>query len=382
MSWLDIYKKRGLWGCFASFAQENHIRQWGIFINFTHYKCYIGSDGRPQKKDYKQGDQIKIHQDNLNRYEILIPVGMQKNILFIWHLLSEVALSQQEIHQMKFQIELLLLYEGCNTGLYPTFLPFLYPNSDCLSTVNELLYRQKTQGLVFLNAQKGSGKASFAQCFILLHLKHFLNFNSMKEKINYISIETPELKSILYIPELALLTYSEQFDLIQILQNEKNALVIIASAYALDVLFNNHIILKDMFFLCQEKRIIIPSLRKRYPDISAMIDFLCRSKINMKALSSQGLKYNDNLDGLKKSLSAEVIHEARDDNNNSIKLDLSSLENNQSLRDMIAKLEIASIQYAHEKVGDSQNNIADFLGISRGSLQHKLKKYNIDYINL
>ena len=45
------------------------------------------------------------------------------------------------------------------------------------------------------------------------------------------------------------------------------------------------------------------------------------------------------------------------------------------------ELEINAIKYALYKAGNSQNKIADFLGISRGSLQHKLRKYNMNDID-
>jgi DNA-binding NtrC family response regulator len=51
------------------------------------------------------------------------------------------------------------------------------------------------------------------------------------------------------------------------------------------------------------------------------------------------------------------------------------MENGNNLRGVIKKIEMLAIEYAIKIVGKSQNKIAKFLGISRGSLQHKLKKY-------
>ena len=49
------------------------------------------------------------------------------------------------------------------------------------------------------------------------------------------------------------------------------------------------------------------------------------------------------------------------------------------LRGLISGLEKRAIRLAFERVGGSQNKIADYLGISRGSLQHKIKKHKLPY---
>ncbi len=56
-----------------------------------------------------------------------------------------------------------------------------------------------------------------------------------------------------------------------------------------------------------------------------------------------------------------------------------SLSEGKLLRDIIASIEKASIEYAYKHIAESQQEVADFLGISRGSLQHKLKKFRLGY---
>ena len=389
IAWLDIYKKSGLWGCFKRLAHENHIIHWGIFINFMSNKYFIDPSGRPQKSEYTYIHQISIRKYSEDANEILIPIKMKKNVIFICRFLSKVKFSEEEINQIKFQIELLILYEASNIDIYPTFLTFLYPPSDALAKVNESIYHRRNLDLIFLNGQKGSGKASFAQCFALLHFHCFLDFNSMDEKINLTPIDHTRIKNILYIPELALLDHSQQSNLANISQNQENLFTIASSIYDLNLLFENNIISKKITDICLKERIIIPSLKKRSLDISTIIDFLGKIKSNIPNLNISQIKdlnYIDNLDGLKKLLflgknSEEKIYHGSISNTYANEPNPSSLEDGLKLRDMITKLEISAIKYAHEKVGDSQNKMADFLGISRGSLQHKLKKYDIDYID-
>ena len=383
--WLSIYMKGGLWGCLKHFARENHIVHWGIFINFTHCKYFIDPYGKPRKEKYNYGHQIRIIQNSENKSEIFIPIGIGKNILFIWHFLSKVKFSEKQLDQIKFQIELLILHEASNIDIYPTFLTFLYPLSDVLSDVNESIRHKKNYGFIFLNGQRGSGKASFAQCFTLLHFNYFFNFNSMNEKTNLIAIDHVQIKNIIYIPELALLNYSQQSNLINRFLNKENILIILASIYDPNILLANNIISKKMTDICLSERVVIPSLKKRSSDIPVMMDFLRQLKFNMPDPDSsqiKNLEYPENLDSFKKNLFLKkgIYSEPKSDTLIN-ELYLSSLEGGLKLRDMVAELEISTIKHAHKKVGNSQNKIANFLEISRGSLQHKLRKYDINYID-
>lgn len=49
------------------------------------------------------------------------------------------------------------------------------------------------------------------------------------------------------------------------------------------------------------------------------------------------------------------------------------------VRDMVQELEIRAIRAAYSVSGGSQMKVAKMLGISRGSLQHKFKKYRLPY---
>ena len=97
-----------------------------------------------------------------------------EGILFIWRLISRREMLHKEANELKYQLESLLLYEASEKDLYPTCLVFLYPFSGALSQINQSIRYEKYGRFLFLNGLKGSGKASFAQCYSLLHLKCFL----------------------------------------------------------------------------------------------------------------------------------------------------------------------------------------------------------------
>ncbi|GAB4425952.1 MAG: hypothetical protein OHK0011_07320 [Turneriella sp.] len=56
----------------------------------------------------------------------------------------------------------------------------------------------------------------------------------------------------------------------------------------------------------------------------------------------------------------------------------SILEEGSGLRGVIAEFEKEAIRQAHARVGRSQHKIARLLKVSRGSLQHKLRKYQLE----
>jgi transcriptional regulator with PAS, ATPase and Fis domain len=56
----------------------------------------------------------------------------------------------------------------------------------------------------------------------------------------------------------------------------------------------------------------------------------------------------------------------------------SILEEGRGLRGVIAEFEKEAIRQAHARVGRSQHKIANLLKVSRGSLQHKLRKYQLE----
>ncbi len=56
----------------------------------------------------------------------------------------------------------------------------------------------------------------------------------------------------------------------------------------------------------------------------------------------------------------------------------SILEEGRGLRGVIAEFEKQAILKAQARVGRSQHKIANLLKVSRGSLQHKLRKYQLE----
>ena len=424
--WSDLYRKSGLWGCLKKFTQLNHTISSGIYINVPKgHEFDLDFEGniKPYDKSYANIKKIMIIEKE-NYYEICLPVRLHKKIIFIFHFKTMIEFNQKELKMIKFNLDLFLLYESVIQNIYPSFMIFLYPVLGYLKAVNNKITctiegkNFKKDSFIFLNGQPGTGKFSFFQCFLLFHYNVFLHFlitkNELKQPISRFVFQTKEVEksekeektkteTIFFVPELAILNQDQQNLLITEYNKEKELnyntnrfTIIAASVYDINVLTENNIISEKLANICRENKIIIPSLLNRGQDIRPTIEFIQAIKPgffadkfkqikaeNTKKIHQEILNAHYNFDDIynkvfdDKSIDESIL---KLNQASEIKLEYEH-DNKLNLRDIIMKVEKSAIKYAHSKVGDSQHKISDFLGISRGSLQNKLKKYNLDYSN-
>ena len=422
--WVDHYQKMGIWGCLNRFCQENYCDSWGIMLTFFHEHDYITPLG--QIKNSMLFD--VIHEPTINNNkgqgigQYLIPVFLNKKLLFIWEFNTKVQIDANEMQIIKFNLELLITHESYDDRQYPSFLVFLYPCMGDMNLVNRKIIEFGKRSVIFLNGQQGSGKSTFLQCFLLLHYGYLIQKDTLTRNINPIQIllTNHKLQRLIYVPELALLSADEQ---IQLLYKEKedNNQLIIASMYDTKVLYSNQIISEEMADLCTLNRILLPSLPNRAADIHRLLHFMIFVKastfdasdnLNIEQLDKIFNIIVQNKHNLNETQQAikKMLCDYNDDNNtktvdlsNHHNMEIDSSDKNSkkelakegftsnhislerlndsgvNLRNIVAELEMNAIRYAHSQVGNSQNKMSNFLGISRGSLQNKLKKYDLDY---
>ncbi len=146
------------------------------------------------------------------------------------------------------------------------------------------------------------------------------------------------MSDIVHVPEIAELEFSRQEELVAAV--ESGVLVCISSVYPLAPMLQGGLVFHALAPILEESRILFSS---RSP-------LLAREREFWAGFSRSGrLEFS----------SAQLVS-TRD-----------------GLRDAVEKLEIEAIHEAYRRAGRSQNKVAALLGISRGSLQHKLRKYQI-----
>jgi len=247
--------------------------------------------------------------------------------------------------------QLLMEYEQARPAFTPTFLPFLPPGVGTSALLNERIF--SAPPALLLNGQPGTGKAAVLQSLALLHASRLPTKASFSE---YVS---PEFEFIL-VPELALLEISEQDYLMK--RAKKGVRIWGATVYDVQMLIQRKIITAAVYGFFDAVRIVLPAAQKRdAAELQAAQSF-------WRALyGTNSGTGNANLDFVRRrtlgleSISVESI-----------------LEEGRGLRGVVAEMEKEAIRRAQARVGRSQHKVARLLKVSRGSLQHKLRKYDLE----
>jgi hypothetical protein len=248
---------------------------------------------------------------------------------------------------------LLLHYESANADRRPSFSPFVAPVGEWSVKLNGLL-AQPAQILV-LNGQPGVGKRTVLQGLSLLHAGRLAELEP--QSLNHWITPSGD---IWIVPELAMLESDVQARIQKSVG--KGARLWAATAYDLAILRARKIISSSFADMVFEQKIHFPPVSRRsQEEIEAFVEF-------WQAFHGQARpKQQTNLEFLKqRTLTGAQLSVG------------SILEEGSGLRGVIAEFEKEAIRQAHARVGRSQHKIARLLKVSRGSLQHKLRKYQLE----
>ncbi|MDH4263459.1 MAG: hypothetical protein OEV78_10490 [Spirochaetia bacterium] len=305
----------------------------------------------------------------------IIPIEILGNSIF-YVIIKKIKI-MTDLNAFKYILESFVIKESRDLNQYPSFLPFILSLDDPeIDRINNKI--PKLGDYFFLNGHYGTGKHTF----IKNHLMYCYGVNPNKFSI----LKYPEIGGIqkftinqlevFIIDELAFCTEVDQKEIQMVINDKKPGVVLfICSAYDPIILSSRGVIQQELAELCIKERIIFPSIQKR----SGSLFMTLSSYLLFKGLSVP-VFFTENW------LNKQIFHNGFTEiftllqdyfaPQSSL---LSTLDQGRSIREIVKDIEVLAIDFAVKVVGKSQNKIAKYLGISRGSLQHKLKKY--DYLN-
>lgn len=327
------YNQLGLWGMWREFFSA--AGDWYLSLLFADFSLVVNG----------QAGQVVAQAD----------AGLGE--VFSWDSGHGLSLSLYAVVELPpalvDQWRLLLHLESASPVYRSTFCPFVASQDEWARETNELL---ATPGQVLtLNGQPGVGKRTVLQGLSLLHAGRIAELEP--QSVNH--WVTPS-GDIWIIPELAML----ETDVQQRIQKgvTRGARLWAATAYDVGMLRTRKILHPAFADLVAGRRVhLAPAARRSETEIRYFLEF-------WQALYGQArTRQYANLEFLKqRAVSGAQLSVG------------SILEEGSGLRGVIAEFEKEAIRQAHARVGRSQHKIARLLKVSRGSLQHKLRKYQLE----
>jgi len=362
----------GIWGLLAYNENRYQFNSWTLAFPFLGKNCILSKDGYILQ-DYPSPivTEIKKYDEN-NLVYYQIPIEVNKKLMFVYSFYVSHVIDEMSVYVLKKNIEAFLSVEALDLEKYQTIFPFFFPVSESSININKIIL-DKSSRFFFLNGQEGTGKKVFIQNHILFNYKmDIYNLFKNNNSVIHINIENSHVNCLM-IRELALLNVEEQEKILK--DFEMYTHIYVCSAYNLNVLLEKNIVIHGFASFLASNRIIFPSISRRIAEVISSINYVLAFKghevsdlISFSKLSKLRLRkgLSDIYEILKIILYMKNISQ-------------SDFLSHNGLREIISKIEIDSIKLGHFIYGSSQNKIAKYLGISRGSLQHKLKKLNFPY---
>lgn len=375
------YVSSGIWGVVVKFCMEYSIEHWAMLLYLPSKKELVS----PALSDFSSLDfskvQGKVFWDDVSRVTY-VPVLYKAKKYFVLALplpLSSFSLFRDAVEEFCHYLQLLLSFELSQEKItYPSLYPLLYFSNDEYGAINERLKAKKN--VYFLNGQKGTGKELFVDRFSLFHFSRLLSFVQTEEGVQVYSFSDHKgtVVEVWYVPEVAVVDSNWQEKIcLAFEEGLSNRFIFIASVYAIKPLWSEGFISKEIYSLCELNRVLFPSLARR--KIRHLVDFLfsfsgqCFNEEDIDAIGEvlmgqiKDRDFKENIDSLKEKAADRL----------SFRLGSGQIVGKE-LNDVVEALERESIKMAYDIVGQSQQKVADYLGISRGSLQYKIKKYQLD----
>lgn len=246
-----------------------------------------------------------------------------------------------------------LYYESQRSSGGHSFFPAFLPVSELAKSLNDLLFAPPQ--VLLLNGQPGTGKRTLLEYLLLRHAGCRLP----AQRLVALNLPFGKRRAVV-VPEVAMLEMEEQQALVKGMR--KGDILWAATVYDLAMLKSRKILAPILVDMLAESKVLLPAVARRE---AAELQMLAAFWVALHG-AQQGVA-QANLAFLKQKtvgqigLSVEAI-----------------LEEGRGLRGVIAEFEKEAMLRAQARVGRSQHKIARLLKVSRGSLQHKLRKYQLE----
>lgn len=234
----------------------------------------------------------------------------------------------------------LLLQDYAERGLGQEVLPFFSPARVASDKLQYFAASLIINNLGVIVGRRGADQQGYLNyLFKLLGVpsSEYLGWHDRAEAMLMEGKSVP----VIYVPELALLEEEDQLSIVKKIGLGMSCIA--QTAYQLEPLAS--------------EGLLLPSLYKRLHENQLTFSV---------SLFSPSVRNLD--EGLSKPKDSSSI------------LDIgAALEGGLKIRDIVREMEVRAIKAAYSIGGGSQMKVASMLGISRGSLQHKFKKYELPY---
>lgn len=328
------YRQLGIWGLWREFFSAS-AREWFLLLQYSD-KSFVVNGQLGQVVAHKAADAAEVF-------------SWDSKSGFSLGLYAEAELPQSVTDQWG----LLLHYEAVNYGGRPSFCPFMTSLTTSAAEINQLIANPGQ--VLTMNGQPGVGKRTVLQGLSLLHAGRLAELEP--QSLNH--WVTPS-GDIWIAPELAMLETDVQQRILKGVAS--GARFWAATAYDIAMLRARKILSPAFAEMVAERRFhLSPVARRGEAELQDFIDF-------WQAFYGEArVRQPANLEFLKqRTLTGAQLSVG------------SILEEGSGLRGVIAEFEKEAIRQAHARVGRSQHKIARLLKVSRGSLQHKLRKYQLE----
>ena len=179
------------------------------------------------------------------------------------------------------------------------------------------------------------------------------------ERLAVVDLMVDDRRAVV-VPEVALLEPEEQLALVK--SARKGDLLWVATVYDLAMLKSRKIVSPALTDLLEPAKVLLPAVANRdAAELKSFAAFWAALYGVEAAATPANLAFLKQKTVGQVGLSVEAI-----------------LEEGRGLRGVIAEFEKEAMLKAQARVGRSQHKIARMLKVSRGSLQHKLRKYQLE----
>lgn len=234
----------------------------------------------------------------------------------------------------------LLLQDYAERGLNQEVLPFYSPARIASDKLQSFASNLIISNLGVLVGRRGEDQQEYLNYLFKLLGVPSSEYSAWHDRSDAMLLEG-ESAPVVFVPELALLEEDDQLYLAK--KIELGMSCVAQTAYQLEPLSSEGLLLPSLYERLHENQLTF----------------------SVSLFSPSARKLDD---GSSKPKDSSRV------------LDIgAALEGGLKIRDIVREMEVRAIKAAYSIGGGSQMKVASMLGISRGSLQHKFKKYELPY---